>query len=54
MSLDLIVGLLLVAASLVVLRLGQTRPACWCGRKLRHVGAVTGDLCPTHWLETFK
>lgn len=53
MTADQLIGLLLVLACLAVLA-RHSRPRCWCGTKLRHVGAVTGDLCATHWLETFK
>ena len=54
MTPDQFVGVLLVLAGVVALSLFRSRPTCWCGRKLRHVGAITGDLCATHWLETFK
>lgn len=54
MTPDQIAGLLIVLASVVVIALFPTRPKCRCGRKLRHVGAITSDLCAVCWWETFK
>ncbi len=55
MTPDQFVGLLLVLSGVVTLVVFYVpRPRCWCGAKLRHVGAIKGDLCATHWAETFK